>query len=394
MFEKKPVIVGMSGGVDSAVVAAMLKEEGYNVIGVTLVLWKDEAEDEKRWQDRSCCKVGLARHVAKQLDIPHHTIDAQKAFKAEIIDDFCDTYLLGQTPNPCVRCNALIKFARLLDIAREMGGSLATGHYARIKQNQNGDATSAGGTTCGGRAPSVRYILQTGVDSKKDQSYFLYRLTQEQLASTLFPLGEMNKEAVYQEAASLGLPYENILESQEICFVNQKNYQTFITENRPEAISPGEIIMESGGGNISQGAHPSQGALPRREVVGTHKGIAFHTIGQRRGLDVALGERVYVTRIDPIKNEVTVGYADALLQRELSADRIVWGGEGIPAVPLRVQAKIRYKSFPKKATLFGADGNTLQMLFDEPERGITPGQSVVLYQGDSVVGGGIIRSGG
>jgi len=355
MSDKKPVIVGMSGGVDSAVVAALLTEEGYNVIGVTLVLWKDEAEDEKRWQDRSCCKVGLARHVAKQLDIPHHTIDAQKAFKSEIIDDFCDTYLLGQTPNPCVRCNELIKFGGLLNIAREMGGDLATGHYARIKRGETG------------------YTLQAGIDEKKDQSYFLYRLSQEQLAATLFPLGNMNKEYVYKKACSLGLPYEDILESQEICFVNQKNYQTFLEENRPEAVSPGAIVMASG------------------EVVGAHKGVAFHTVGQRRGLDIALGERVYVTRINAVKNEVTVGYADSLLQRELAADKVVWGGEGVPNVPIRVQAKIRYRSFPKEATLFEADENALRLLFDEPERGISPGQSVVLYQGDSVIGGGIIR---
>lgn len=351
----------MSGGVDSAVVAALLKEQGYNVIGVTLVLWKDEAEDEKRWQDRSCCKVGLARHVAKELDIPHHTVDAQKAFKTEIIDDFCDTYLLGQTPNPCVRCNELIKFGGLLDIARKMGGDfLATGHYARINKQHNG------------------YTLQTGIDAKKDQSYFLYRLSQEQLAATIFPLGEMNKEEVYKKASALGLPYEDILESQEICFVNQKTYQNFLEENRPEAVSPGKIVMESEGGGL--------------QVVGAHKGVAFHTVGQRRGLDVALGERVYVTQIDPVKNEVTVGYADALLQRELAAHRPVWGGEGIPVGPIRVTAKIRYKSFPKEATLFEANDSGFRLLFDEPERGISPGQSVVLYQGESVVGGGVIKA--
>jgi tRNA-specific 2-thiouridylase len=289
------------------------------------------------------------------LDIPHFTVDAQASFKAAVIDDFCDTYLLGQTPNPCVRCNALIKFDRLLSFAKERGADfLVTGHYARIAKQEKG------------------YSLQTGCDSKKDQSYFLYRLTQEQLAATAFPLGAMNKEAVYQKALSLGLPYEEILESQEICFVNQKGYQEFLTENRPESVVPGAIVTESG------------------KVVGSHQGIAFHTVGQRRGLNVALGERVYVTRLDVVKNEVIVGEEDCLLEKALSANRVVWGGAGVPDCPMRVEAKIRYRATPKAATLTETDTHSFKISFDEPERGISPGQSVVLYQGDTVVGGGVI----
>ena len=346
----------MSGGVDSAVAASLLCESGYDVIGVTLILWKDEGEEEKRWQDRSCCKVGVARHVAKQLAIPHHTIDVQGSFRKEVIDDFCDTYLLGQTPNPCIRCNERIKFTQLLAAAKNLGGDLlATGHYARIKKEQNG------------------FTLQKALDPAKDQSYFLYRLSQETLASTLFPLGEMTKAQVYEKAFALGLPYEEILESQEICFVNQQDYRTVLAQYRPEAVAPGNIVTESG------------------EVVGAHNGVAFHTVGQRRGLGVALGERRYVTRIDPIKKEVVVGHESELMETTLMADQIIWGGDCIGKRADPVGAKVRYRSAEQPATIIEADQHTFKLLFDQPVRGVSPGQSVVLYRGDSVVGGGIIQ---
>ena len=358
-MEQKTVVVGMSGGVDSAVTAALLQEAGYRVIGVTLTLWKEEGEEEKQWQDRSCCKVGLARHVAKQLGIPHHSIDIQKEFEAEIIDDFCDAYLVGQTPNPCVRCNERMKFGRLLAVARELGADLlATGHYARIA------------------SPSERgrYTLYKGSDSEKDQSYFLYRLNQDQLAHSLFPLGGMNKDAVYAKAAALGLPYEEVLESQEVCFVTQKDYRAFLSERRPESLAAGKIVTEEG------------------KVVGDHAGVAFYTVGQRRGLGVSLGERIYVTRLDPEKREVVVGSEEALLQKELIAENIVWGGQGLPADSLRVEAKIRYRTRETKATLTPLPAGTVRLLFDEPQRGVSPGQSVVFYRGEEVVGGGIIQT--
>ena len=355
---EKTVVVGMSGGIDSAVTAALLQEAGYRVIGVTLTLWKDQGEEEKRWQDRSCCKVGLARHVAKQLSIPHHTIDIQKEFQAEIIDDFCEAYLLGQTPNPCVRCNERMKFGRLLTAARELGADLlATGHYARVQYQPERN----------------RYALFKGSDLEKDQSYFLYRLNQEQLSRTLFPLGEMKKEEVYQKAAALGLPYEEVLESQEICFVTQKDYRVFLKENRPEAEAPGKIVTESG------------------EVVGLHQGVAFYTVGQRRGLGVSLGERVYVTRLDPERKEVVIGSEEALLQKELIAGNIVWGGIGPLTASLRIKGKVRYRTEEDNATLTPLSKDQVQVLFDFPQRGITPGQSVVFYSGDEVIGGGMIR---
>lgn len=348
----------MSGGVDSAVTAALLHEAGYRVIGVTLTLWKEEGEEKKRWQDRSCCKVGLARHVAKQLGIPHHSIDIQKEFEAEIIDDFCDAYLVGQTPNPCVRCNERMKFGRLLTAARALGADLlATGHYAQVQYQPD----------------RKRYALCKGSDLRKDQSYFLYRLNQDQLSATLFPLGAMKKEEVYAKAAALGLPYEDVLESQEVCFVTQKDYREFLSEYRPEAQAPGKIVTESG------------------EVVGEHAGVAFYTVGQRRGLGISLGERTYVTRLDPDKKEVVVGAEEALRQKELIAGNIIWGGYGAPTDPLQVEAKIRYRTRETAATLTPSPDGLVHLLFDEPQRGITPGQSVVFYQGDEVVGGGIIR---
>ena len=362
------VVVGMSGGVDSAVTAALLKEAGYEVIGLTLTLWQDENEEEKAWQDRSCCKVGLARHVAKQLEIPHHTVDIQRTFQKEVIDNFCETYLIGETPNPCVRCNERVKFGRLLTAARELGADyLATGHYSRIAY----------------KADKNRYALLKGADAQKDQSYFLYRLSQEQLASTLFPLGEMCKEAVYKKAAEMDLPYEEILESQEVCFVTQKDYRAFLTENRPEAVVPGEVVTTSG------------------EVVGQHQGIAFYTVGQRRGLGIALGERTYVTRLEPALNQVVIGSEDDLLQQSFVAHDLVWGGYGPPETMLPVQARIRHRAKVADADLFpmepgqglvlfpGVDGE-VRVRFHEPQRGVTPGQAVVFYQGDEVIGGGTI----
>ncbi len=362
--ENKPlrIVVGMSGGVDSAVTAALLKEAGHEVIGVTLTLWEDENEEEKRWQDRSCCKVGLARHVAKQLSIPHHSFNIQKLFQKEVIDDFCDTYLLGQTPNPCVRCNERVKFGQLLTLAQKLeADALATGHYSRIIY----------------RPETGRYALLKGKDLNKDQSYFLYRLNQQQLSATRFPLGGMTKETVYQKAAEMDLPYEEILESQEVCFVTQKDYRSFLTENRPEAAVPGEFVTTTG------------------EVAGMHQGVAFYTVGQRRGLNIALGERTYVTRLEPEHNRVIIGSKKELLQQDCMATDLVWGGLGSPNEPIAVEARIRHRAETRPATLSvvkkGPDSGSVKIHFHQPVEGITPGQAVVFYQGDEVIGGGTIQ---
>ncbi len=347
----------MSGGVDSAVTAALLKDQGYEVIGLTLTLWKDEHEEEKSWQDRSCCKIGLARHVAKTLAIPHYAINIQTEFQQEIIDDFCDTYLLGQTPNPCVRCNERMKFGHLLKAAARLKADyFATGHYSRIQWHPHNN----------------RYSLLKSSNLEKDQSYFLYRLNQAQLSRTLFPLGEMTKEAVYKVAADLGLPYEEVLESQEVCFVTQKDYRVFLEENRPEAHAPGEIVKESG------------------EVVGRHEGVAFYTLGQRRGLGVALGERAYVTRLDPANRKVVIGNEMDLLCDELVAEDIVWGGADLPKKPIPVHAKIRYRTPEQEALLIPLDDGKVRLKFKAAQRGITPGQAVVFYQKEHVIGGGTI----
>lgn len=355
------VIVGMSGGVDSAVTAALLKEAGYEVIGLTLTLWEDENEDEKDWQDRSCCKVGLARYVAKTLSIPHHTLNIKNVFQKEVIDNFCDTYLLGQTPNPCVICNERVKFGQLLSAARELNADyLATGHYSRIEYKADQD----------------RFALLKGKDLSKDQSYFLYRLSQDQLASTLFPLGKMTKEQVYEKAAEMGLPYEEILESQEVCFVTQKDYREFLTENRPESLISGEVVTTSG------------------EVVGQHDGIAFYTVGQRRGLGISGDTRRYVTRLDVVKNQVILGSEDDLLKKTLVAKDLIWGGYGKPAGPISIQARIRHRAKTQAANLTllkdEPDSGKVRLHFHKPQHRITPGQAVVFYQRDEVIGGGTI----
>jgi len=354
---KETVVLGMSGGVDSAVAAALLKRAGYHVIGVTLIFWKEDQDEQKRWQDRSCCKIGLARHVAKLLDIPHETIDSQDLFREQIIDDFCETYLKGETPNPCVRCNERMKFGQLYAIAADKKARfIATGHYARTQYQEKGK----------------QWSLIRGADRRKDQTYFLYRLTQAQLSMSLFPLGGMSKDAVYREALTLGLPYEEVLESQEVCFVTQKDYRVFLKEHRPEALAPGPMMTEEG------------------QVIGSHHGIAFYTIGQRRGLGVSSRQRAYVTHIDPQTQTVVIGPRESLSQQALTAHHIVWGGRGDLKTPMRVMAQIRYRTPTTPAMLIPEARDRVRLEFDQPQQGVAPGQSVVFYHEDEILGGGMI----
>ncbi len=357
---KKKVVVGMSGGVDSSVVAALLVDQGYEVTGVTLQTWKESGEVERSWLDRSCCKVGLARYVAERLKIPHHVVDTQQAFRDLVIQNFIEEYASGRTPNPCVLCNERIKFGVLLKIALDLGADyLATGHYARVEYFPE----------------TGRSLLKKGVDRLKDQSYFLYRLSQEQLSRVLFPLGDMEKARVWELAEGLGLPAEEMAESQEICFVTQGDYRVFLREETPQLIREGQIVDREG------------------KALGRHQGVSFYTVGQRRGLGLSSPERLYVTGLDPEQNRVRVGPEGDLYHRRLVAQHINLIQEGIEVgnESLGVTAKVRYRSGEAGAAVRMLERDRLEVVFDQPQRAVTPGQSVVMYQGEYVVGGGIIE---
>ncbi len=345
------ILIGMSGGVDSSVAAALLTREGHDVTGVTLKLWDGEDDPEAPWQERSCCKVGIARHVSDMLGIPHVVVDMRDAFRHHVVDDFLDGYSRGDTPNPCVRCNESIKFTGLLDYAKAHGyDQVATGHYARIER------TGWGG-----------YRLLKGADPNKDQSYFLYRIPKADLPRIRLPLGAMHKPHVMDVARSLGLPADEIAESQEICFVGG-DYRDFLKEQRPQALQPGQIVDTDG------------------NVLGQHGGVALHTIGQRRGLNVSLGKRAYVVSTDAVTRQVVIGGPDELLSDGVSATRI---NRLAPLDSPRVSVKIRYRSAPVPA-IAQLNGDHLSVAFDTPQRAVTPGQSMVLYQENMVICGGII----
>jgi len=359
MNSESKIVVGLSGGVDSAVVASMLVAEGYRVEGVTLRTWSEPGEREKRWQDRSCCKVGIAQYVSKELGISHRVIDAQERFRRAVIDDFCATYAKGRTPNPCVLCNERVKFSLLAEAAEEVGADyLATGHYARVDH----DPTNG------------RHRLAKGVDSAKDQSYFLYRLSQAQLARTLFPLGGMTKAEVWTKAEAMGLPVDEIAESQEICFVTQKDYRDFVASHLPETVQGGAMVTADGA------------------VVGAHQGVAFYTVGQRRGLGVAAGERRYVTSLDAERNLVVLGAEADLYTETCLVEDVHWGSVAGIDGPTPVSAKYRYKTPEAPAIVSPDRDGLLRVTFDQAQRAVTPGQSIVFCDGDVVVGGGVIAS--
>jgi tRNA-specific 2-thiouridylase len=354
------IVVGMSGGVDSSVAAALLVEEGRDVVGVTLRVWpwKEPADAARRFG--SCCSaetVDDARRVARRLGIPYYLLNSEEEFDREVINRFVDDYGAGRTPVPCVACNRDLKFGSLLRRALAWEATaVATGHYARVTRDP---AT--------GRAQ-----LWRGLDPRKDQSDFLWPLTQAQLVAARFPVGHLTKEAVREHARRLGLVTADKPESQEICFIPDDDYRGFLRRRAPAAFRPGTIV-------------DVQGA-----VRGHHAGIANFTIGQRRGLGLAGGEARYVVHLDPVTNTVTVGAAaDLECDRLLATDVNLIAGETPPG-PLRVEARIRHRHVPAAATVTVAGDRTATVVFDEPQRAITPGQSVVWYQGDLVVGGGVI----
>lgn len=353
------VMLGMSGGVDSSVAALLLKEQGYRVQGITLQVWEHEDQTvarSKRWQERGCCKIGLARHVAKRLGISYEVIDTRDAFRAGVIDDFVSGYISGTTPNPCVRCNERVKLRLLHDLGRARGvDCIATGHYARILRHKN------------------RPYLHRSTNATKDQSYFLYRVKPEWLPYTLFPVGGMQKPEVYARAEELGLPADELKESQEICFVSEGNYRSFIEREVPQAKRPGRFLDETG------------------RTVGQHDGVAFYTRGQRRGLGVAAGRRLYVQRVVPQTNTVLLGPEEALLHDECVVTDLNLFDDGFGDGSVEVEAKVRYATPSSPAILEATGHDRLLVRFGTPQRALSPGQSAVFYQGDRVLGGGIIH---
>lgn len=347
--------VALSGGVDSSTVAALLVERGYAVIGLMLRLWADT--DECALPNKCCSPAAVedARRVCQQLDIPFYLLNAEDEFKTRVVDFFLDGYARGITPNPCIECNRHIKFGTLPDKARAFGADyLATGHYARVRQNALGESE-----------------LLKGVDAQKDQSYALCRLTQMQLAHTMFLLGEFTKAQTRELARKFALRVSEKQESQDLCFVTDGNYRNFIRRNIPDALTPGPIVDTTG------------------RTLGTHTGLPFYTIGQRKGLGFAAGKPLYVLALDVEHNAVIVGHADELGRRALIAREVNWISSRIPTAPLRVTAKIRYRAAEVPATVSFL-GEKVRVEFDEPLRDITPGQAVVFYQDQVCLGGGII----
>ena len=351
------VVVAMSGGVDSSVAAALLKEAGYQAIGVTMQIWPKDRHGDKL---EGCCGIGAvedARRVAYKLGIPHYVMDFRGIFEQKVIADFCREYSRGRTPNPCVRCNQHIKFDALRQRAAGLGADfIATGHYARI------EADEAAG----------RYILSKGVDRHKDQSYFLYTLNQEQLSHILMPVGDFTKGRVRELASEMGLPVASKSESQEICFIPDDDYPRFLQDYIPQAAMPGPIMDEE------------------ENILGTHHGILSYTVGQRKGLGIASREPLYVTAIEPERNAVIVGNKQAAYSHELIASEMNWITITELQQPIITKASIRYRHPEAEAQVSPLGEGKVYVKFKEPQSAITPGQAIVFYDGETVIGGGTI----
>jgi len=358
----KKVVVAMSGGVDSSVAAGILAGQGYDLVGITIKTYRYEDVGGNGGNESSCCSldgINDARAVAAKLGFPHYVLDFSERFGVEVIDDFVDEYLAGRTPNPCVICNRKIKWEELIRKSVALGADyIATGHYARVRKDP---ATG-------------RFVLSRGLDASKDQSYALWGLTQASLSTTMFPLAGLTKQEVRAIGEKLGLATARKGESFEICFIPDNNYGRFLKERRPELqnrVEGGPIVMNG-------------------TVVGTHKGYPFYTIGQRKGLGLAVGEPLYVTGIDSRENRIELGreadlYSQGLIARDVNMVKFA-----DCLTPRRLHAKIRYKDEGAAATVEEMGDGRVKVLFDEKRRAITPGQSVVFYEGDDVVGGGVI----
>jgi len=347
----------MSGGVDSSVAAALLKQAGMDVIGVMLRLWSEPGKED----NNRCCTpdaMAQARRVAAILDIPFYAVDAQNEFYKQVVQYLVDGYAQGKTPNPCLNCNRQIRWTFLLQHAQAFGASfLATGHYARIDRGDNGT-----------------FELRKAVDPLKDQSYILHILNQERLAQALFPLGSYKKTEVRQLAREFGLPVAERPESQDLCFLGDGNYRDFLQRNAPQVYNPGAILDREG------------------KQLGQHDGLAFYTIGQRKGLGVSSPIPLYVLEKDLERNALIVGDQSALGTSALIADQVNWISGMQPAAPFRGQVKIRYKAPEASATITPLSSGQFKVQFDEVLRDITPGQAAVIYNDDICLGGGIIQS--
>ena len=356
---KKKVVVGMSGGVDSSVAAYLLKEQGYEVIGATMQIWQDEERDVQE-ENGGCCGLSAvedARRVAQKLDIPYYVMNFKEAFKCRVMDYFVEEYLAGRTPNPCIACNRYVKWESMLRRSLEIGADyIATGHYARI-----------------GRMTDGRYAVKNSVTARKDQTYALYNLTQEQLAHTLMPVGEYTKEQIRTIAEQAGLPVAHKPDSQEICFIPDHDYAAYIDRAVGERVpKPGNFVTKEG------------------EVLGRHLGITHYTIGQRKGLNLAMGRPVFVTQIRPETDEVVIGEAQDVFGNTLYCNHINYMGMADLPQQREVTAKIRYAHSGEKCVIECVADDLIKCTFREPVRAITPGQAVVFYEDGYVLGGGSI----
>lgn len=355
--ENRRVVVAMSGGVDSSVAAALLVEQGYEVIGMMMRLWSESGIGPATPANRCCTpdQMADARRVADQLGIPFYVIDVRQQFRQTIVQFFLDEHEAGKTPNPCVECNRQIRFTYLLDRARALGADyLATGHYARIEQSADG------------------YRLKQGKDAHKDQSYVLYTLGQDKLSHIFFPIGEYTKERVRELARERGLAVASKQESQDLCFLNDGDYRRFIRDNAVHVHQPGPILDSEG------------------HELGRHEGLPFYTIGQRKGLGIAAAEPLFVLQKDTKRNALIVGSRQALGRTELIADGVNWISGNPPVTSIIAQVKIRYKAVGVEATVHPFGEGRVRLQFSEPVFGVTPGQAAVFYDGDRCLGGGLI----
>ncbi|MDZ4764906.1 MAG: tRNA 2-thiouridine(34) synthase MnmA [Chloroflexota bacterium] len=358
MNTTKRVVVAMSGGVDSSVAAALLVEQGYDVIGMMMRLWSEPTA--AGGAHNRCCtpeQMSDARRIADKIGIPFYVLDTKDVFRGTVVQYFIDTHRAGFTPNPCIECNRHIRFEWLLNNAMALEADyLATGHYARIAQADDG-----------------KFLLKQGLDEAKDQSYVLSVMGQSELSRVMFPIGEYEKPRVRELAAKFGLPTASKKDSQDLCFLGDGDYRRFLRDHAPETMIEGPIVRRDG------------------TIIGEHTGLVNYTIGQRKGLGVQAPEPLYVIGVNPVRNALIVGTADELGSSELTANRVNWVSGVTPSAPFRADVKIRYKAKPASAWVEPLGADRIHVTFDAPMRDITPGQGAIVYDGDVCLGGGIIE---